>query len=252
MIGDDADGEKNVYTRVNMLVGDPAQLGAATSYMEEAVWPYVEARRGCRGLACLVNTDLGTCVVASYWDSLDDMTSSEDFAVASLKEVAKRLRGTLTVEHYGVPVLVRRSRPRDGACVRLIRFDCPPADIDAVVEVFRDSGVPTLLDMPGIRSAHLFADETTGRCIVATTWANIGDGQAAITWYANIAAVTHMQVRSVEEYELVFSSVRDGIALDGGMWVTPLAGFGYRSGGRDTSPGQSEWGARGSNPEPTD
>jgi heme-degrading monooxygenase HmoA/predicted ester cyclase len=203
-----------MHARVNTLAGDPAQLGSAVRYLEGTVRPHVEAQHGSRGLACLMNADLGTCVVASYWDSLDSMTSSEQAVQVSRKEVVERLQGTVTVEHYEVPVFVRRSRPQVGAGVRLSRLDCAPAGIDSVIEEFRNTGVPALLDMPGIASAHMMTDRTTGRCIVVTAWndmdAMAASRSATARLRASVAAVTHMQVRSVEEYRLVFSSVREG------------------------------------------
>ena len=107
-----------MHVRMNMLAGDPAQLGEAIRYLQGTVRPHVEAQHGNRGLACLVNADLGTCVVASYWDSIDSMTSSEQAVQVSRKEVTERLHGSVTVEQYDVPVFVRRSRPRAGAGVR--------------------------------------------------------------------------------------------------------------------------------------
>src|SRR5216684_4080563 len=189
-----------MHVRMNMLAGDPARLGEATRYLEGTVRPDVEAQHGSRGLACLANADLGVCVVASYWDTLDAMTASEQAVQVSRKEVTELLGGTVTVEHYEVPAFVRRSRPQGGAGVRLSRVDCAPASIDAVIEEFRNTGVPALTAMAGLCSAHMMTDRATGRCIVITAW----DDMDAL------AAVTHLQVRSVEEYQLVFSSVRDG------------------------------------------
>jgi predicted ester cyclase/heme-degrading monooxygenase HmoA len=203
-----------MYARMNMLAGDPAYLGEATRYLEGTVRPHVEAQHGNRGLACLVNDDLGVCIVTSYWDSLDSMTASEQAVQVSRKEVAERLHGTTTVEQYEVPVFVRRSRPLAGAGVRITRLDCAPANIDAVIEEFRNTAVPAIMDMSGLCSAHLMADRTSGRCIVATAWDDMNvlaasrSGTARLR--ANMTAVTHLQVRSVEEYKLVFSSVRDG------------------------------------------
>src|SRR3954453_18518867 len=131
-----------MYARMNTLAGDPAQLGEATRYMEGTVQPQVEAQHGNRGLACLANADLGTCVVASYWDSLDALTASEQAVQVSRKEVTELLGGTVTVEHYEVPAFVRRSRPQGGAGVRLSRVDCAPASLDAVIEEFRNTAVP--------------------------------------------------------------------------------------------------------------
>ena len=100
-----------MHARMNMLAGDPAQLSEATRYLEGTVRPHVEGQPGSRGLAFLVNADLGTCVVASYWDSLDAMTASEQAVQVSRKEIAERLQASVTVEHYEVPVFVRRARP---------------------------------------------------------------------------------------------------------------------------------------------
>ena len=203
-----------MHVRMNMLAGDPARLGEATRYLEGTVRPDVEAQHGNRGLACLANADLGVCIVASYWDTLDAMTASEQAVQVSRKEVTGLLRGTVTVEHYEVPVFVRRSRPQGGAGVRLSRLDCAPASIDAVIEEFRNTGVPALTAMAGLCSAHMMTDRATGRCIVITAWDDMdalaASRSATARLRADMAAVTHLQVRSVEEYQLVFSSVRDG------------------------------------------
>ena len=161
-----------MHVRMNMLAGDPARLGEATRYLEGTVRPDVEAQHGNRGLACLTNADLGVCIVASYWDTLDAMTASEQAVQVSRKEVTGLLGGTVTVEHYEVPVFVRRSRPHGGAGVRLSRVDCAPASIDAVIEEFRNTAVPGAHghgrpvqrphdDRPGHRALH--RDHRVGR-----------------------------------------------------------------------------------------
>ena len=100
-----------MHVRINMLTGDPRQLDEATRYIEATVRPHVESQHGNRGLAVLANAGLGTCVIASYWDSADALTASEQAVQVSRKEVTELVRGTVTVEHYEVPVFVRRSRP---------------------------------------------------------------------------------------------------------------------------------------------
>ncbi|HEX4287989.1 MAG TPA: ester cyclase [Trebonia sp.] len=206
--------EKIMHVRMNMLTGDPARMDEAVRYLEGTVRPHVEGQHGSRGLACLTNADLGVCVVASYWESHDAMTGSEQAVQVSRKETTERLEGTVTVEHYQVPVFVRKSRPRPGAGVRISRLEIAPAGIDAMIEDFRNTGMPALLDVPGLCSAHLMADRTTGRCIVVSAWedpaALAGSRTASARLRADMAARTHLQVRSVEEYKLEFSSVRDG------------------------------------------
>ena len=203
-----------MHARVNMLAGDPDLLTDATRYLEGTVRPHVESQHGNRGLACLVNAQLGTCVVASYWDSLEAMTASEHAIQVSRKEMTERLRGSVTVEHYDVPVFARRNRPESGAGVRLARIECPPGNISAFIEEFRGSGIPALLDMPGMASAHLLTDRATGRCIVVTTWQDmtaLGANRAATARLrADVSESLRLQVRGIEEYTLLFTSVRDG------------------------------------------
>ena len=203
-----------MHVRMNMLAGDPARLDEANRYIEGTVRPHVEALHGNRGLACLTNTDLGVCVVASYWDTHDAMTASEQAVEVSRKEVTQLVGGTVAVEHYEVPAFVRRSRPQGGAGVRLARFECPPGSMDTLIEEFRNTGVPALMDIPGLCSAQMMTDRTTGRCIAITAWEN-ADAMAASRsatagLRADAVARTHAQFRSVEEYTLMFSSVREG------------------------------------------
>jgi heme-degrading monooxygenase HmoA/predicted ester cyclase len=218
-----------MHVRMNMLAGDPARLDEATRYMEGTVRPHVEAQHGNRGLACLTNAGLGVCVVASYWDSHDAMTASEQAVEVSRKEVTQLLGGTVTVEHYEVPAFVRRSRPVGGAGVRMARMECPPAGMDTLIEEFRNTAVPALMDIPGLCSAHVMTDRTTGRCIAITAWENMdalaASRSATAGLRADAAARTHAEFRSVEEYKLVFSSVREGdtrslIERDVELWNT--------------------------------
>jgi heme-degrading monooxygenase HmoA/predicted ester cyclase len=205
---------KPMHARMNMVAGDPALLRDTTRYLEGTVRPHVEAQHGNRGLACLVNADLGVCIVTSYWDSEDSMTTSEHAVQVSRKEVTERMHGTVTVEHYEVPVFVRRSRPQEGAGVRLARFDCAPANLDNFTEEFRITGVPSLMAMPGLCSGHLLTDRASGRCVVVTAWEDRGalaaSRAATARARADAAAITHVQMRGIEEYTLLFSSVRDG------------------------------------------
>lgn len=203
-----------MHVRMNLLAGDPSQLDEATRYLEATARPHAESQHGNRGLAVLANAGLGTCVIASYWDSADAMTASEPTIQVSRKEVTELLKGTVTVEHYEVPVFVRRSRPAAGAGVRLTRIDGSPASLDPAIEEFRNTAVPALMEMPRLCSAQLMVDRTTGRCIVVTAFEDMDaldtSRSAAVALRANVTAVAHLTVRGVEEYRLAFSSVREG------------------------------------------
>jgi len=203
-----------MHVRVNMMAGDPARLDEAIRYLQGTVRPHVEGQHGSRGLACLTNASLGVCMVASYWDTSDAMAASEHAVQVSRKEMTEIMGGMVTVEHYQVPVFIRRSRPPEGAGVRLTRIECPPAAIDGLIQEFRTSSGPAVMDMDGLCSAHLLVDRVTGRCIVISAWqdaAALAASRAATARLrADVADRTHAQIRGIEEYKLVFSSVRDG------------------------------------------
>lgn len=203
-----------MYVRMNMLTGDPSQLAEGARYLEGTVRPHVEAQHGSRGLAFLTNAELGLCVIASYWDSVDAMTASEQAVQVSRKEMTELMKGSVTVDHYEVPVFVRRSRPQAGAGVRIVRTEGSPANLDAAIDAFRNTAIPELMDMPGICSAQMLTDRATGRGIVITAWEDAAAMAAtraqAARLRADVIAVTHAQIRSVEEYRLEFSSVREG------------------------------------------
>jgi predicted ester cyclase/heme-degrading monooxygenase HmoA len=203
-----------MYVRMNMMAGDPAQLDEGARYLAGTVRPHVEALPGNRGVGFVTNADLGLCIIASYWDSVEAMTASEQAVQVSRKELTQLMGSTVTVEDYEVPVFVRRSRPQSGAGVRLVRVEGNPANVNMAIEEFRNTAVPQLMDMTGLCSAQLLTDRATGRSIAVITWesadAMVASRTEAARLRASITAVTHAEVRSVEEYRLEFSSVREG------------------------------------------
>jgi predicted ester cyclase/heme-degrading monooxygenase HmoA len=203
-----------MHVRMNLLTGDPARLTKATQYLEETARPEVEAQPGSRGLAVLSNADLGVCVIATYWDSVDAMLASERAVEASRTEVTGLMGGTVSAEQYEVPVFIRQSRPGPGAGVRMTRTEGDPARVSVAVEEFRHSAGPALLDMPGLCSAQFLVDRGTGRCIAVSTWEDMdlmaSTRSPVASLRTGLSEVTHARVAGVQEYMLNFSSVREG------------------------------------------
>jgi quinol monooxygenase YgiN/predicted ester cyclase len=203
-----------MHVRMNMITGDPTRLEEGARYLQATARPHVEAQPGNRGLAFLTNAELGVCLIASYWDSADAMSASEQAVQVSRKEITELMHGTITVEHFEVPVFVRRSRPQAGAGVRMVRIEGNPDNMAGAVDVFRDTAIPELMEMPGLCSVQLMTDRAAGRSIVVLTWedaaALAASRAAGARLRADMVARIHAQVRSVEEYRLEFSSVREG------------------------------------------
>jgi quinol monooxygenase YgiN/predicted ester cyclase len=199
---------------MNMLIGDPARVDDVTHYLEHTVRPHVEAQPGCRGLAVLTNQELGETVIATYWENADAMAGSEHAVQTSRKEAVELANGLATVDHYEVPIFLRRSRPQAGAGVRITTLEGDPADIDTTIQAFRDTVLPALVKMPGLCSAQLMVDRDTGRCLVIPAYENaraLAASRASVARLrADFLAKIHATVRSVAEFSLLFTSVRAG------------------------------------------
>ena len=101
---------------------------------------------------------------------------------------------------------------RGGEGVRLTRIEVKPSGFDDVIEAFRDSAVPLLTEHPGFRGALLFAGPATGQLVSETAWRDprtrAASPSVAAVIQADVLTEAHCQIRGVEDYSLVFSSVR--------------------------------------------
>jgi predicted ester cyclase len=203
-----------MHVRMYMLTGDPARLTKATQYLDETVRGQVEAQLGSRGLAVLSHADLGVCVIATYWDSVDALIASERSVDSFRQDVTGLMGGTVSAEQYEVPVFIRQARPGPGAGVRMTRIDGDPARVSMAIEEFRHTAGPALLDMPGLCSAQFLVERGTGHCVAVSTWEDMdvmADTRSSVaTLRTDLSDVTHARVAAVEEYMLNFSTVREG------------------------------------------
>lgn len=203
-----------MHARMNMIIGDPAKVADVTRYLELTVRPHVEAQAGCRGLAVATDSDLGMTMVATYWETAEAMAASEHAVQTSRKEATELADGTVAVEHYEVPVFMRRSRPPADAGVRVTTMEGDPADLDAAIEAFQDTAVPRLREMPGLCSAQVLVDRASGRFLVISAY----ESAAALTasrgavarMRADVLARGHGNIRSIQEFRLLSTSVREG------------------------------------------
>jgi hypothetical protein len=202
-----------MYARTNLVVGDPARIDDVTHYLETTVRPHVDEQPGSRGLAILINRDLGLTLVASYWETADALAASEQAVQASRKEATKMAGGLVTVDHYEVPVFVRRARPGPGAGCRVTTVETSPAEVDAAAQAFRERAVPRLEQIEGLCSVQMLMDRYSGRCMVIAAFE---DKAAMIASTADIAQVradtlakSGATLRSMQDFTLVSGAVRE-------------------------------------------
>lgn len=205
-----------LHTRLNRIAADPAALDGCVSYIEREIRPALEARTGSLGISVLEDRERGVAIFGSVWATAPEMSGSEDTEVPLRGELARLAGGPVSVEGYQVPVfeLVERpALPRRDYAVRLTRMQVRPSQVDDVIEVVGDIAVPSLIETPGFCDALLFADPASGHLISQTVWRDPRARAAS----PNVAAIVRAEVpdeaggeiRAVEDYALVFSSVRE-------------------------------------------
>jgi quinol monooxygenase YgiN len=195
-----------------LITADPLLLGDAVKFIEGEVRPEVESQPGNLGMALQMNAELGVAILESFWVSGDALRASERTVAPARAETVRRATGTVTVERYRVPVFEREAPLLSGEGVRLTRVDVAPSGIEDAVAAFGDTAVPWLADTDGFCSALLLVDRASGHSIVETVWqdqqALAASRSAAAAIRVDTVAATNCAIRAVEEYRLVFSSVR--------------------------------------------
>jgi heme-degrading monooxygenase HmoA len=201
-----------LHVRLNLITADPIRLGDSVKFVENEVRPVVESQPGNLGMALKLNPDIGVAILESFWVSGDALQASERMAAPNRAAAVRRASGTVTVERYSVPVFEREAPLRSGEGVRVTRLDVQPGALEDTVAAFGDVTVPWLADTEGFCSTLLFIDRTSGRSVVETVWrdreALAASRSAAAAIRVNTVRATNGVIRSVEEYQLVFSSAR--------------------------------------------
>lgn len=201
-----------VQAELNLITMDPVRLNESVDYIATELRPLVESQSGSLGMSLHTNSELGVAVLETFWVSGDALRIGEQLLAPSRHESVRRVTGTLCVERYAVPVFEREGPVRADAGVRLTRMDVEPSGVDDAVEVFGDTAVPWLAETEACRCILYLVDRQSGRMISESIWKDAKSMAASrsAAAAARVEAVTSAGcvVRSVEEYNVAFSSAR--------------------------------------------
>ena len=205
-----------LHTRLNWITADADALDGCVTYIEREIRSALEIRPGSLGISVLEDRERGVAIFGSIWTTSDEMSGSENTEAPMRAELAKRAGAPVSVEDYQVPIfelVERQALTQRCHAVRLTRMQVRPSQVDDVIEVVGDIVVPSLIETPGFCDALLFADPASGHLISETMWRDPGARAAA----PSIASILRTEVpdeasgeiRAVEDYSLVFSSMQE-------------------------------------------
>ena len=198
-----------MYARSTTMRGRPQVVDDLTGFIRDEVMPTVTQLDGCVGLSLLIDRD-GRCIATSAWESERTMLASAE-RVAGLRERATVMFGVTTeVREWEIAVLHRAHQ--DGACARVTWTRTDPANLDRMIDAYRESLMPWWEETPGFCSNSLLVDRADGRCVSTVVFEN-HDAMAHTrdqftTLREEFAERMGMDLLEVAEFDLVLAHLR--------------------------------------------
>ena len=163
-----------MYARSTTMRVRPEVVDDLTFFIRDDVMPTVTRMDGCVGLSLVIDRD-GRCIATSAWETAEAMHASAE-RVAGLRERATVMFGvTPEVQEWEIAVLHRAHR--DGACARVTWTRTDPANLNRVIDAYRESLMPWWEQTDGFCSNSLLIDRRDGRCVGAVVF----DSREAMT-----------------------------------------------------------------------
>jgi hypothetical protein len=200
-----------MFVRTIYAVGDPAKIDTAVEALKgEGRTPLVQ-QVGFRGMGLFVDRELGKLLTGTWWDSEKARKDSDDALRDQRMAILMPFTTSVAVDDYEVVADHRAETPQPGAGFRMSRMEFDPFDADLVAETFRGTALERLTAIPGVIGASLFINRAAGRAAAGVVYkdhaalAASRSAQAAVRDEATGKA--HLTVRSVEEFEMVFTDM---------------------------------------------
>jgi hypothetical protein len=153
----------SMFARSTTIKGDPGAIDAGIAYVRDHVMPMLTETSGCVGLSMMVDREFGRSIATTSWTSYDAMAASAAVVSDARASAAEIMGGAPSVDEWEIALMHREHEAREGSCCRVTWVQMDPEAIDAMVERYRMTVLPTFEQMPGFCSASLLIDRANGR-----------------------------------------------------------------------------------------
>ncbi|MBW5482115.1 antibiotic biosynthesis monooxygenase [Streptomyces bambusae] len=199
-----------MYVRTIYATGDPARLDAVAETVRTEGRELVSAQPGYRGMGLFVDRELGKLLVGSWWEDEASRQASDETLRGQRTEMLAPFAQTAAIDSWEAAVARRAEDLGPGAGFRLVRMDVEPTDMDLLVETFRETALPRLQTIPGLKGTSLLLDRDRGRAAVATVYADRDTLAASRSTVAAVrgeaTAKARFTTQSLEEFEVVLAT----------------------------------------------
>jgi hypothetical protein len=201
-----------MHARTTTIRGNPQAVDNGVAYLRSEVMPVIERIDGCLGLSMLADRDSGRCITTTAWASEAALHASEDRLRPLRIHLAELLGGSMGVHKWAIALVHREHEAPHGACTRVTWTRTDPANVDRVVDAYRSSLLPRLVEAQGFCSASLVVDREEGRAAGAVTYADRESVERsridATVVREEFAPTLGSQILDVAEFELVLANLR--------------------------------------------
>ena len=201
-----------MYARSTTMRVRPEAFDDLAGYIRDDVMPMVTQLEGCVGLSLMTDRDTGRCIATSAWATEEAMRGSAEQVRPSRERAVERFGITVEIHEWEIAVLHRAHRAGDGSCARVTWTRTDAANLDRVIDAYKDSLMPWWEQTPGFCSNSLMVDRREGRCASAVVFES-RDAMAHTrdqftTLREEFVARMSMEIVEVAEFDLALAHLR--------------------------------------------
>lgn len=203
-----------MFVRTMYITADPAKIGPALDVIAKEGPGMLAEQEGYRGLGVFADRAVGKILVGSWWDSEEAMKESDARLRDRRMQTLAPFVATISVAGVEAPSYVRAPSATSGG-FRMQRMMFEPSMADMLVQVFEQTGLTRLQELPGFTGATLLMDRAKGMAAVGVVFRDVAameatrGEQAAIRQEA-FSRLGGMQLICLEEFEVVDLEVPTG------------------------------------------
>lgn len=196
-----------MHIRTMYITADPAMVGPALDVIAKEGPGMLAEQQGYRGMGVMTDRAVGKILVGSWWESEEAMHASEARLHDRRAQMLAPFVSTITIAGMENVAYIRPPSMTSGG-FRLQRFMFQPTLADMITQMFRDTAMVRLQELPGFVGTSLLMDRERGLGSVSVVFRDQASMEASRSTQASIrheafTRITGMQLICLEELEVV-------------------------------------------------
>lgn len=196
-----------MFIRSMYITADPAMVGPALDVIAKEAPGMFAEQDGYQGMGVFADRVVGKILVGSWWDSEQAMQESDARMTDRRAQMLAPFVSTITTTGMENVAYIRPPSMTSGA-FRLQRMMFQPSMADMITQVFRETGMARMKELPGFAGTSLLMDREHGMAAVSVIFEDMASMEAARSTQASIRheafrRLRGMQLLALEEFEVV-------------------------------------------------